>query len=282
MRTNILLINDDPAETAAVRRVLIESTNGAFEVESASSSEGLERLTSQGAQATIAAVVVDPRLPDSRGIDTIDRLLRAAPQIPILVLSAPRDEDIARMAVKHGAQDYLLKTGHDGHEVPALKRMVERAVNAAAPFTAERAQVTLHSIGDAVMSTDVTGKITYLNPAAESMTGWSREAAAGHPVEEVFRIIDGTTRKAVQSPTALAIRQDRTVALTPNCVLIRRDGVEVPIEDCAAPVHDHHGCVTGAVTVFRDVSTTRALAARLAHQAQHDVLTGLPNRMLLN
>ena len=160
--------------------------------------------------------------------------------------------------------------------------MLERAVNDGAPFEGERGQVTLDSIGDAVMSTDVTGKITYLNPAAERMTGWSRELAAGHPLEDVYRIIDGTTREALHSPTALAIQGDRTVALTPNCVLIRRDGAEVPIEDSAAPVRDHRGYVTGAVVVFRDVSTTRALALRMAHQAQHDVLTDLPNRLLLN
>jgi len=164
----------------------------------------------------------------------------------------------------------------------ALPGMVERAVNDEAPFEAERARLTLNSIGDAVMSTDVTGKITYLNPAAERITGWSREAAAGHPLEDVYRIIDGTTREAVQSPTASAIREDRTIVLPPNCVLIRRDGVEVAIEDSAAPVHDQRGHVTGAVMVFRDVSTTRALALRMAHQAQHDVLTDLPNRLLLN
>jgi len=164
----------------------------------------------------------------------------------------------------------------------ALPGMVERAVNDEAPFEAERAGLTLNSIGDAVMSTDVTGKITYLNPAAERITGWSREAAAGHPLEDVYRIIDGTTREAVQSPTVSAVREDRTVALPPNCVLIRRDGAEVPIEDSAAPVRDHRGRVTGAVMVFRDVSTTRALALRMAHQAQHDVLTDLPNRLLLN
>ena len=175
-----------------------------------------------------------------------------------------------------------MKTWHDGLVPKAPLGMAQGAVSAEAPFAAERAQLTVNSIGDAVMSTDVTGKITYLNPAAERITGWSREVVAGHPVGDVYRVIDGTTREAVHSPTALAIREDRTVTLPPNCVLIRRDGVEVPIEDSAAPIHDHRGYVTGAVTVFRDVSTTRALALRMAHQAQHDVLTDLPNRLLLN
>jgi len=138
-------------------------------------------------------------LPDSRGLDTIHRLLRAAPQIPVLVLSVHQDQDIASWH-----SNYLL----DAHVLPkALPGMLERAVNDGAPFEGERGQVTLDSIGDAVMSTDVTGKITYLNPAAERMTGWSRELAAGRAVEDVYRIIEGTTREALHSPTALRSRK---------------------------------------------------------------------------
>jgi CheY-like chemotaxis protein len=108
MRTKILLINDDPARAAAVRQALIDSTNGVFQVEStASCSEALDRLTREGAQyqqKTIAAVLVDLALPDSRGIDTIDRLLHAL-RIPILVLSAPQDQGAAKLAVKQRAQE---------------------------------------------------------------------------------------------------------------------------------------------------------------------------------
>jgi response regulator NasT len=106
MRTKILLINDDPARAAAARRALIDSTNGVFQVEStASCSEALERLTREGAQQkSIAAVLVDLSSPDSRGIDTIDRLLHVL-RIPILVLSAPEDQDTPKPAVKHRAQE---------------------------------------------------------------------------------------------------------------------------------------------------------------------------------
>ena len=132
------------------------------------------------------------------------------------------------------------------------------------------------------MSTDVGGRVTYLNVVAERMTGWSRGEAAGHPFEEVFHIVDGTTREAIQNPMALAIREDKTVGLTPNCLLMRRDGAEAAIEDSAAPIHDRRGLVTGAVMVFHDVSTARALALRISYLAQHDNLTDLPNRALLN
>ncbi|HEX9773655.1 MAG TPA: EAL domain-containing protein [Steroidobacteraceae bacterium] len=290
MSQNILLIQDDPADARSVREALINSGDGSFQVEWVRScSEGLHRLATEGKQGRqiadgIAAVLVDLFLPDSHGIETFDRLFRAAPQIPILVLCASQDEDIARLAVQRGAQDYLLKARLDSYLLPkALGSMVERAANAEALFVEkERAQVTLDSIGDAVISTDVRGHVTYLNVVAESMTGWSREEAAGHPLEEVFRIIDATTREDVHNPMALAIRQNKTMGLTPNCVLIRRDGVEAAIEDSAAPIHDRRGQVTGAVMVFHDVSKARALTHRMSYLAQHDSLTDLPNRLLLN
>jgi len=164
-----------------------------------------------------------------------------------------------------------------------LRGMLERATHADALFAEqERAQVTLNSIGDAVVSVDVHGRVTYLNAVAQSMTGWSRAAAAGRPLEEVFQIVDATTRAPVPNPLQLAIRENKTVELTQNCVLIRHDGVETAIEDSAAPIHDRRGQVTGAVMVFHDVSAARALAGRMAHLAQHDSLTDLPNRVLLN
>jgi diguanylate cyclase (GGDEF)-like protein/PAS domain S-box-containing protein len=229
------------------------------------------------------AVLLDLFLPDSHGIETFNRLFHAAPQIPILVLSAAQDEEIAKLAVQHGAQDYLLKTRLDRYVLAkALGSMVERAAIAEALFDEkERAQITLNSIGDAVMSTDVWGQVTYLNGVAEGLTGWSREEAADHPVEEVFRIIDSTTRATARNPMAVAIRENKTMALTPNCVLIRRDGVEAAIEDSTAPIHDRRGRVTGAVMVFHDVSTARALSSKMSYLAQHDSVTDLPNRTLL-
>jgi len=284
MAQNILLIQDDPADARAVREALINSSDGPFKVEWVRRcSEGLERLAREGTDS-ITAMLVDLFLPDSHGIETFDRLFLAAPQIPILVLSASQDEDIAKLAVQHGAQDYLLQARLDSYLLPkALGSMVERAANAEALFNEkERAQVTLNSIGDAVMSTDVGGHVTYLNVVAERMTGWSRQEAAGHPLEEVLRLIDATTREAVQNPMASAIRENKTVGLTPNCLLIRRGGVEAAIEDSAAPIHDRRGQVTGAVMVFHDVSAARALSLRMSYLAQHDHLTDLPNRTLLN
>src|SRR5882672_5866708 len=234
-------------------------------------------------QRGIDAVLLELSLPDSRGIETFDKLFSVAPDVPILVLGSG-NEALAKEAVARGAQDYLLAGHLDSYSLPrALRSAIERkTVEDALYLERERAVVTLNSIGDAVLCTDISGNITYLNLVAETMTGWCREEATGKPLAEVFRIIDGATRKTARDPMEMAVEQNRTVGLTVNCVLIRRDGYESAIEDSAAPIHDRGGRIIGAVIVFHDVSAARAMTHQMTHSAQYDVVTNLPNRMLLN
>jgi diguanylate cyclase (GGDEF)-like protein/PAS domain S-box-containing protein len=289
MSQNILLIHNDPDYARDLREALIKSNDGSFQVEWVRTcAAGLDRLASaktpaNGRRGDIAALLTELSLSDSQGIATFDSLSRAAPQMPILILSAAEDEDLAKLALQRGAQDYLVKGRFDHYILPKmLSNMLERTAHADVLFEEkERAQVTLNSIGDAVVSTNATGHVTYLNVVAESMTGWSREEAAGHSIEEVFPIINAATREHVPNPMASAIHQNKIIGLTSNCVLVRRDGSETAIEDSAAPIHDRHGHVTGAVMVFHDVTTARAMSARMSHLAQHDSLTDLPNRALL-
>ena len=112
-------------------------------------------------------------------------------------------------------------------------------------------------IADAVICTDISGNITFLNLIAEKMTGWSLQEVAGQPMAEAFHIMDATTREAIANPMARAVRHNEIGHLPLNCVLVRRDGVEIFIEDSAAPIHDRGGQATGAVIVFRDVSAAR-------------------------
>ena len=286
---SILLVQSHSQHAGAVRDALTYSSDGAFRVIWLTHCcDALDYLTDVGGRQKavdpVVAVLLDLFLTDSAGMETFDRLFKAAPHIPILILTAVQDEETAKLAVQRGAQEYLLKDRLDAYLLPkAVRSMIERAVNTEALFEEkERAQVTLDSIGDAVISTDFAGHVTYLNVVAESLTGWSRQDAAGHLLEHVFRIIDSVTRQPARNPMALAVQSNKTVGLTPNCVLIRRDGVESPIEDSAAPIHDRHGQVTGAVMVFRDVSAARATTLSMSYMAQHDSLTDLPNRMLLN
>jgi diguanylate cyclase (GGDEF)-like protein/PAS domain S-box-containing protein len=186
--------------------------------------------------------------------------------------------------LQEGAQDYLIKGEIDARSLlRSLRYAVERKNAEEALFAEkERAQVTLNSIGDAVICTDISGNITYLNLVAEKMTGWQLQAVAGRPMAEVFRILDATSRETIPNPMEMAVGENRTAHLPPNCVLLRRDGSEIPIEDSVSPIHDREGQVTGAVIVFSDVSAAQAMTLQMAHSAQHDFLTGLPNRMLFN
>jgi diguanylate cyclase (GGDEF)-like protein/PAS domain S-box-containing protein len=158
-----------------------------------------------------------------------------------------------------------------------------RAENADALFEEkERAQVTLNSIGDAVVSTNFWGRVTYLNIVAERMTGWSQAQASGRAIDDVFRLIDVTSRSPIPTPTARAIIENRTVGLGADCMLVRGDGAELAVETSAAPIHDRLGGVIGAVMVAHDVTVARELSHKLARLALHDSLTDVPNRTLLS
>jgi diguanylate cyclase (GGDEF)-like protein/PAS domain S-box-containing protein len=145
----------------------------------------------------------------------------------------------------------------------------------------ERLDVTMSSIGDGVITTDAAGHITYLNPVAQRMSGWSNSEAVGLPLETVFHVVNAKTRNTVSNPITKALAENRIVALEADSVLICRDGSEIAIDDSAAPIRDRTLNVVGGVLVFHDVTEARSLAARLAHQAHHDALTGLPNRLLI-
>jgi diguanylate cyclase (GGDEF)-like protein/PAS domain S-box-containing protein len=276
----VLLIENDPAVAERIRAALLTTGSVSFDLEWVRRlSEGLERLSKGG----VAAVLLALSLPDSHGIETFDKLFSAAPDVPVLILDNG-DEALAKKAVRQGAHDYLLAVHLESYSLPrALRNAIERkTVEDALYAERERAVVTLNSIGDAVLCTDISGNVTYLNLVAETMTGWCRDEAKGKPLAEVFRIIDGSTRMAARDPMEMAVEQNRTVGLTVNCVLIRRDGFESAIEDSAAPIHDRSGHITGAVIVFHDVSAARAMTSQMTHSAQHDVVTNLPNRVLLN
>jgi diguanylate cyclase (GGDEF)-like protein/PAS domain S-box-containing protein len=280
LEKHILLLDNNPTHVESFRAALLSSKEGPLHGEFATTlSQGLALLD----QKRIVAIFANLSLPDSQGLDTFDRLLEAAPGVPALILCGADEEALAVDAMRHGAKDYLLEGHIDTYSFDrALRNMAERKVAEEVLFTEkERARVTLDSIGDAVLSTDISGNVTYLNVVAAQLTGWSRSEAQGKPLAEVFQIIDGGSREPARNPMELAIEQDRTVGLTMNCVLIRRDGLEFAIEDSAAPIHDRDGKVTGAVMVFHDVSVAREMAIQMSHLAQHDCLTDLPNRVLL-
>jgi PAS domain S-box-containing protein len=141
-----------------------------------------------------------------------------------------------------------------------------RRAQARASERRELLRVTLASIGDAVITTDVNGRITYLNGVAESLTGWTQRDAAGQPLDDVFRVVNEETRGSVQNPAIRALREGVVVGLANHSVLVSRQGVECPIDDSAAPIKDDAGTVSGCVLIFRDVTAQRRAAQEKARR----------------
>ena len=141
----------------------------------------------------------------------------------------------------------------------------------------ERAEVTLKSIGDGVITTDAEGVVQYLNPVAAALTGWTVDEARGQPLATVFHIVDENHNPA-PDPVARCLEEECITGLANHTILIGRDGKEFSIQDSVAPIRHRDGRILGAVLVFRDVTEARRIGLQMAHQATHDALTGLVNR----
>ncbi len=143
-----------------------------------------------------------------------------------------------------------------GAAISALMESLDRSRRRLA-ISERRYAVTLASIGDAIIATDTRARVTFLNPVAEALTGWPLADAVGRPVAEVFRIVNAQTRQPVEDPAAKVLRLGTVVGLANHTALIARDGREVPIDDCGAPIIDDRRAITGVVVVFRDVTQRR-------------------------
>jgi diguanylate cyclase (GGDEF)-like protein/PAS domain S-box-containing protein len=276
----VLLVENPSKYTSPIRKMFKEMGSQPFRVAHVECIGDAEKYLVGN---SVDIILLDLGLAGVDGLDAVRRLQTIVPGVPIVLLCDADDESIAAHAIQEGAQDYLMKGQIDTGELKrallnASKRKIIEAIKS---IEEDRAQFTLDSIGDAVICTDTSGTITFLNPVAERMTGWRREDATGQKMADCVCIVDANTRKTILDPMAKAASQNRAGSLPLNCVLIARDGHEVNIEDSVAPIRDGEGTVTGAVIVFRDVSATRALEKELTDSAQRDFLTGLPNRILL-
>ncbi len=142
----------------------------------------------------------------------------------------------------------------------------------------ERAQITLQSIGDGVITTDAEGKIDYINPVAQDLTEWDMRSARGKHIAKIMTIVNAQTRINVDNPVVRCLKEGRIVTLAENSILITKSGEEVPIQDSAAPIRDRIGNIIGSVMVFHDVSKETRLFRQINYQASHDTVTGLMNR----
>ena len=275
----VLLIENDLEQTRIIREMFDDKGSHSFALTHA---ECLASAETYLAGHTVDIVLLDLGLTDPEGLEAVRRARAVAPHASIVLLTSLDDEPKAIQAIHEGAQDYLVKGQIEPQKLMrALGNAVERKTNEEILTNEkERAQATLNCIADALICTDISGNITFFNPVASSMVGWPLIEAAGRHLTEVFRIVDATTRKTILDPMAKAASENLTGKLPLNCVLIHRDGHEIFIEDSVAPIHNSEEKVTGAVIVFRDVSVAQARSEQMTHLAEHDSLTGLPNRLL--
>jgi two-component system cell cycle sensor histidine kinase/response regulator CckA len=200
-------------------------------------------------------VLMDIRIRgDVDGIDTA-RLMADRHRMPVIFLTAHADEATVARARTAQPYGYLLKPFHEldlrtSIEMALYKHDAERRLR----DSERRYATTLASIGDGVVATDTTGLVTFLNPVAEGLTGWSNAEAIGRPFTEVFVIINQFTRLPAENPVERVIREGTVVGLANHTVLVSRDGRETAIDDCAAPIADDGGGFSGVVLVFRDVT----------------------------
>ncbi|MEO5800613.1 MAG: EAL domain-containing protein [Gemmatimonadales bacterium] len=173
-----------------------------------------------------------------------------------------------------------LGTGKDAYLLVTIRDLTEwRRAQDTLYQQKERALVTLESIGDAIVTTDPAGTITYMNPVSERLTGWRAAEALGQQLDTVLTLIAESTRLPVESLVTRCLREGRVIDLPEGVVLLRRDATEVAVADSAAPILDRNGVTVGVVVVFHDISERRRVDLKLTHAASHDALTGLFNKI---
>src|SRR3989344_5706548 len=153
-----------------------------------------------------------------------------------------------------------------------------RLIEGALAREKEQAEVTLHSVGDAVVTADELGNVTYLNPVAEQLTGWRKEEALGQSLRRVYYIVNEITRRPLEHPAMLGVLDAPIAGLDKQTILINRAGKEFAVEDTASTLRINQGEINGAILVFRDVTLQHHMQKQLSWQASHDSLTGLVNR----
>jgi len=231
-------------------------------------------------------VISDYAMPGFNGLAALELAKEYAPDVPFIIVSGTIGEEVAVAAMRAGAHDYVMKDNL-ARLGPAIKRELEEAGTRRERRHAEevlfqqkeRAQVTLQSIGDGVITSDVSGRVEYMNPVAERLTGWQDTEARGQPLMRVLTLVDELTRRELPDPIEDCLRERNSVSFPASALLIQRHrNEEYFIEVTTSPLRDHQGAIIGCVLVLHDVTELRGMARQMSYLATHDALTGLVNR----
>jgi PAS domain S-box-containing protein len=251
----VLYVDDDELLLELTRDFLETRTDGIEVAVESSASDALDRLETE----SFDAVVSDYQMPGLDGLEFLETLRQERDDdVPFIVFTGKGREEVAMEAVNLGADRYLQKggdaTSQYGILAQAIKQEVEHhRTELELRQREENLRITLDSIGDGVIATDAEGTVTRMNRVAEELTEWSRDAAAGKALRDVFEIRNQETRERVDNPVDTVLEEGRTVDLANGTLLVGREGTERHIADSAAPIVDGDD-VVGVVLVFRDVT----------------------------
>ena len=264
----ILHLEDYPDDAVLVQRALA-GDGLAVEIHCMSTPAEYEAaLRATAEHGHLHLILADYALPAFAGVDALALAQEWCPAVPFIFVTGQLGEERAIETLKRGATDYVLKS-HLERLGPAVRRALREAderarrERAEAMAVAEREwlRVTLASIGDAVIATDMTGHVTFMNQVAEAVSGWPQAEAVGQPIERVFHIVNEETRALVESPVVRVLRDGAVVGLANHTVLLRRDGGQTAIDDSGAPIRDDQDRLVGVVLVFRDITERREAEA---------------------
>ena len=263
----VLLVENDPEQARLIRAMFKDQDSHAFELACAKSMKEAEKHL---VLHQVNVILLDLHCPIQMDCEPSDISAGLRPAPPSCCCPAGKTSRWQFKLSKRARRNTSLRVRSSRSNSCGANNAVERMRIESILFNEmDRAQVTLDSIADAVICTDVSGNISFLNPVAERMTGWSLKEAAGRPVTESLRIVDAASRKTILNPMAKAASEDRTGELPLNSVLIHRNGHELFYPGLkSAAIHGRDGQVTGAVIVFRDVSAARAQSEQITHLAE--------------
>lgn len=285
-RQIILIVDDQAGNIALLTEILSDLGDIYFVVHSTQAYDKAVELQPD-------VILLDIEMPQLDGFE-VCQLLKNSPltqDISVIFISARTEAEFEFNSLSYGAVDFIARPFNreicrlrvQNHLVLQQQAKALRLGQQQIYAEKQRLQVTLNSIGDAVIATDVDACVTFMNPIAERMTGWRASEAIGESIYVVMQLQDADSKQPSTNPISLALSEKRIVAMALNCELVNRSSAEaIPVEDSAAPIFDMNGDMLGAIIVFHDVGQARALATKMSFLANHDQLTGLPNRILLN
>lgn len=286
LKSRLLVIEDYEDTIRIVKRVLSKR----FDIDTAEDGEAGLKLWRQG---HYDIVLLDLMLPKMSGQDVLRAIMQEKPNQSVIMMTAFGDAKQASSLLLDGAIDFIAKpfraeqlrrvtsiASHCDDYIVSNQQYIEAQM--ALADMQSRAQVTLASIGDGVITTNAEGLIVYLNPVAEILTGWSSDDAKNLPLRHIFDTYHEYSKAPIINPIDRCLRQKRTIESNSNILLRNRHDNELLIELSASPIRDKENNIVGAVMVFRDNTESRKMEQQLSFHASHDYLTGLHNREMLD